>query len=89
MADGADETSETITLKVRDQTGEEMFFKVKKAAKLQKLMDVYAQRRGISSQGLRFTLDGDRIGPEDTPKMLELEDNDQIDCMLEATGGMI
>eukprot|EP00604_Paraphysomonas_vestita_P002566 CAMPEP_0174817740 /NCGR_PEP_ID=MMETSP1107-20130205/262_1 /TAXON_ID=36770 /ORGANISM="Paraphysomonas vestita, Strain GFlagA" /LENGTH=95 /DNA_ID=CAMNT_0016028725 /DNA_START=52 /DNA_END=339 /DNA_ORIENTATION=- len=79
--------NETITLKVRDQTGEEMFFKVKKSTRLQKMMDAYAQRRGISVNGLRFTLDGTRIAPDDTPKMLELEENDQIDVMLEATGG--
>jgi hypothetical protein len=32
-------------------------------------------------------LDGIRIKETDTPKMLELDDNDQIDVMLEALGG--
>jgi antibiotic biosynthesis monooxygenase (ABM) superfamily enzyme len=32
-------------------------------------------------------LDGERMKPEDTPKFLELEDNDQIDVMLETVGG--
>lgn len=36
---------------------------------------------------LRFMLDGERIHEDQTPKMLELEDQDQIDCMLEQTGG--
>lgn len=36
------------------------------------MMDAYAQRRGISVNGLRFTLDGTRIAPDDTPKMVTL-----------------
>ena len=83
----AEEVNETITLKVRDQSGEEMFFKVKKTTKLSKMMEAYAKRRGVPSNSLRFQLDGERIRAEDTPKMLELEENDQIDVMLEATGG--
>ena len=83
----AEEGSETITLKVRDQSGEEMFFKVKKTTKLSKMMEAFAKRRGVPPSSLRFQLDGERIKGEDTPKMLELEDNDQIDVMLEATGG--
>jgi small ubiquitin-related modifier len=31
--------------------------------------------------------DGDNIGPDQTPKTLEMDDKDQIDCMLEQTGG--
>jgi small ubiquitin-related modifier len=33
-------------------------------------------------------IDGERVKPETTPKMLELEDNDQIDVMLETVGGL-
>jgi Ubiquitin-2 like Rad60 SUMO-like len=39
------------------------------------------------STSLRFLLDGERIDKDSTPKMLELDDQDQIDCMLEQTGG--
>ena len=84
-----EEVNETITLKVRDQSGEEMFFKVKKTTKLGKMMDAYAKRRGVPPNSLRFQLDGERLKSEDTPKMLELEENDQIDVMLEATGGSV
>lgn len=69
------------------QTGEETFFKIKKTTKMQKVFDTYAQRKGVQSSSLRFLLDGDKIGPDQTPKMLELDDQDQIDCMLEQTGG--
>mmetsp|Transcript_40870 Transcript_40870/g.41747 ORF Transcript_40870/g.41747 Transcript_40870/m.41747 type:complete len:93 (+) Transcript_40870:84-362(+) len=83
----ADEGGETITLRVRDQTGDEMFFKVKKTTKMSKIFEAYSTRRGIGASALRFMLDGDRIQPDSTPKMLELEENEQIDVMLETVGG--
>jgi small ubiquitin-related modifier len=64
-----------------------MFFKVKKTTKMEKILSAYAQRRGVALTSLRFMLDGTRIKETDTPKMLELDDNDQIDVMLEALGG--
>lgn len=72
---------------MKDQTGEETFFKIKKSTKMSKVMDTYAKRKGVDIRSLRFLLDGERINPDDTPKTLELDDQDQIDCMLEQTGG--
>jgi small ubiquitin-related modifier len=54
---------------------------------MQKVFDTYATRKGVQANSLRFMLDGERIDPLQTPKMLELEDQDQIDCMLEQVGG--
>lgn len=79
--------SEPITIRVRDQTGDETFFKIKKTTKMSKVFDTYAQRKGVASTALRFLLDGERIEGTQTPKQLELDDQDQIDCMLEQTGG--
>jgi small ubiquitin-related modifier len=76
-----------ITIKVRDQAGEVMFFKVKKTTEMRKIFDAYAQRLGVNSRNLRFTLDGERIKDADTPKMLELSDEDQIDVYLDQVGG--
>ncbi|EED87825.1 predicted protein, partial [Thalassiosira pseudonana CCMP1335] len=69
------------------QNGEETYFKIKKTTKMKKIMDAYAQRKGINRTSVRFLLDGDRITDDDTPKTLEIEDQDQIDCVLEQTGG--
>eukprot|EP00429_Kryptoperidinium_foliaceum_P086549 CAMPEP_0176185880 /NCGR_PEP_ID=MMETSP0121_2-20121125/1582_1 /TAXON_ID=160619 /ORGANISM="Kryptoperidinium foliaceum, Strain CCMP 1326" /LENGTH=89 /DNA_ID=CAMNT_0017524347 /DNA_START=38 /DNA_END=307 /DNA_ORIENTATION=- len=77
-----------LTIRVRDQTGEETFFKIKRTTKMQKVFETYAQRKGVQSASLRFLLDGERIEPDSTPKMLELDDQDQIDCMLEQSGGL-
>lgn len=52
-----------------------------------KVFETYAQRKGVQSTSLRFLLDGERVEPTTTPKLLELEDQDQIDCMLEQSGG--
>mmetsp|Transcript_22348 Transcript_22348/g.46988 ORF Transcript_22348/g.46988 Transcript_22348/m.46988 type:complete len:98 (-) Transcript_22348:236-529(-) len=79
--------SEPITIRVRDQTGEETYFKIKKTTKMQKVFDTYASRKGVQASSLRFLLDGERIQPDATPKQLELDDQDQIDCMLEQSGG--
>lgn len=79
--------SEPITIRVRDQTGEETYFKIKKTTKMEKVFSTYAQRKGVQVSSLRFLLDGERINPTDTPKQLELDDQDQIDCMLEQMGG--
>lgn len=70
------------------KAGEETFFKIKKTTKMSKVFDTYAQRKGIATASIRFLLDGETIKGDQTPKMLELEDQDQIDCMLEQTGGM-
>eukprot|EP00531_Pseudo-nitzschia_arenysensis_P005895 CAMPEP_0116131224 /NCGR_PEP_ID=MMETSP0329-20121206/8894_1 /TAXON_ID=697910 /ORGANISM="Pseudo-nitzschia arenysensis, Strain B593" /LENGTH=91 /DNA_ID=CAMNT_0003625645 /DNA_START=227 /DNA_END=502 /DNA_ORIENTATION=+ len=84
----APEGNEPITIRVRDQTGEETFFKIKKTTKMSKVFQTYANRKGVQLSSLRFLLDGERIEPEQTPKMLELDDQDQIDCMLEQSGGV-
>jgi len=81
------EDGEAIQIKVKDQQGEEVAFKVKKTTKMGKIFDAYAQRKGIQRQNLRFMVDGERINEDDTPKMLELEDEDQIEVALHQVGG--
>ncbi|GFH57312.1 hypothetical protein CTEN210_13788 [Chaetoceros tenuissimus] len=79
--------SEQITIRVRDQSGEETVFKIKQTTKMSKVFNAYAQRKGLDPKALRFLLDGQRIADDETPKTLELEDEDQIDCLLEQLGG--
>ncbi|TDH70187.1 hypothetical protein CCR75_002203 [Bremia lactucae] len=79
--------TEAITIRVKDQSGEETFFKVKPNTRMEKIFSAYAQRKGVPASALRFLLDGVRISGDQTPKMLELEDQDQIDCALEQVGG--
>ena len=69
------------------QNGEETQFKIKKTTKMGKVFKAYAERKGISQSTLRFLLDGERVADDQTAKMLELEDGDQIDAVLEQVGG--
>ena len=49
MADDGDDTgNETITLRVKDQTGDEMFFKVKKNTKMQVCLGTIATKLSVS-----------------------------------------
>ena len=54
---------------------------------MQKVFEKYAASRNVDVHSLRFLLDGERIKSDSTPKMLELEDRVQIDCVLAQTGG--
>jgi small ubiquitin-related modifier len=54
---------------------------------MSKIFNAYASRKGVDINSLRFLLDGDIVNGEQTPKMLELEDQDQIDAVLEQIGG--
>ena len=55
-----------IQLKVKDQQGRELQFKIKKSTQLRKLTKVYCSRMGLQSSQVRFMVDGERIGPEDS-----------------------
>jgi len=55
----------------------------------EQVFKAYAERKGISQSSLRFLLDGDRVQDDQTAKMLELEDGDQIDAVLEQVGGSV
>ena len=51
-----------------------------------KVFKYCAEERGFAFHSLRFLIDGERINPNQSPRDLELEDNDVIDCMLEQCG---
>ncbi|KAH8049155.1 Cytidylyltransferase-like protein [Aureococcus anophagefferens] len=53
----------SLNIRIRDQTGEETFFKVKKTTKLDK-----------------------RVRGDQTPQDIDMDDGDQLDCMLEQQG---
>merc|ERR1711935_1327601 len=72
---------------VKDQQGSEVQFKIKKTTPLRKLMDAYCSRLGLQASQVRFMVDGERIGPDDSAEKLGLEDEDLIDVAMEQTGG--
>ncbi|KAL8449353.1 hypothetical protein Emag_003643 [Eimeria magna] len=67
--------------------GSEVYFKIKRRTKLEKLMTAYCNRLGQSIDSVRFLYDGERVKPEKTPMDLGIEDGDVIDAMVQQTGG--
>ena len=53
----------------------------------EKIFQAYCQRKGVEAKSVKFLFEGKRVKETDTPKMLELEENDQIDAMIEVVGG--
>ena len=47
----------------------------------------YAERVGVPVSSLRFLFDGRRINDDETPKALEMEQDDVIEVYQEQTGG--
>ena len=75
-----------ITLKVVTQDGNEIFFKLRMATPMQRLMTAFCNRQGVSMNSIRFLFDGSRVSPNQTPHELELEEGDVIDVMVEQQG---
>ena len=78
-----EDIDEIITIRVRDQTGDEMFFKVQKNTKLEKVKSAYAQRTGIGITHCAFLQDGQRVADNSTPGSLAMKNGDFIDAILE------
>ncbi len=76
-----------LSVKVVDQEGNDLFFKIKKNTSLKKVMDAYCERQGKTRGLVRFLFEGHRIQDNDTPDTLELEDGDMIQVFLEQQGG--
>ena len=79
--------AEYIKLKVVGQDSNEIHFRVKMSTNMGKLKKSYAERVGVQGSTLRFLFDGKRIQDEDTPKSLEMEQEDVIEVYQEQTGG--
>ncbi|KAF8356402.1 hypothetical protein PRIPAC_98025 [Pristionchus pacificus] len=89
MADAAAPSvpDEYIKLKVVGQDSNEVHFRVKYGTSMAKLKKSYADKTGVDVKALRFLFDGTRIGDNDTPKTLEMEDDDTIEVYQEQLGG--
>ena len=92
MADEEPKTEKdpnTINLRVVNQEGSEVYFKIKKQTQLKKLMEAYCQRQGVDMNSVRFLYDGQRLTADQTPKQLDMEDDEIIDAVLQQTGGSL
>ena len=79
--------TEYIKLKVVGQDSNEIHFRVKQTTQMGKLKKSYSERVGVPVTSLRFLFDGRRINDDETPKALEMEQDDVIEVYQEQTGG--
>jgi Ubiquitin-2 like Rad60 SUMO-like len=63
--------SEHLNIKVTDGNNE-VFFKIKRSTKLEKLMNAFCERQGKQISTVRFLFDGQRVSPTDSPDTVSL-----------------
>ncbi|PHH76353.1 hypothetical protein CDD82_4035 [Ophiocordyceps australis] len=78
--------SEHLNIKVTDSSNE-IFFKIKRSTKLEKLMNAFCERQGKAMASVRFLFDGTRVQPTDTPDALDMADGDTLEVHQEQVGG--
>lgn len=86
--DKASYHNEKITIRLKNQTGEETMFKVMRITRMAIIFATYAARKRVCVTSLRFLLDGELINPHDntTVEDLALDEDDQLDVMLAQNG---
>jgi len=78
--------AEHLNIKVTDGNNE-VFFKIKRSTKLEKLMRAFCERQGKDMKTARFLFDGNRVQGHDTPDTLDMADGDSIEVHQEQIGG--
>ena len=84
---GLNKGENKITLKVKGQDGEELYYKMPKNKKLGFLMRDYCCRMGFAFETIRFLNDTSRVREYHTPQELKMEDDDIIEAFFEQIGG--
>ncbi|XP_071802865.1 small ubiquitin-related modifier-like [Asterias amurensis] len=84
---GTSSTSESIRIKVRDELGMEVIFKVKLNTAMRKIKEKYCEKSTKPPSTVRFLFDGETVNDDTTPKELEMEPDDIIEVVTAQTGG--
>ncbi|KAF8593648.1 ubiquitin-like protein [Ceratobasidium sp. AG-I] len=79
--------SDKITLVIRSQEGPSFQLKVARTKPLKAAFDKAHEQFRKAPGTFRFIHNGNRLRDEDTPKMHEMEDEDEIDAQLQQVGG--
>jgi hypothetical protein len=82
----SEDDSEAITIRLMDQGGDETMCKMKRTTRMKNVFGAYASRKGVRIYEIRFLIHGERIGEDDTPESLDLEDGDKVDCFFHMSG---
>lgn len=68
----APQPTEHLNIKVTDNNNE-VFFKIKRSTKLEKLMTAFCDRQGKDPKTVRFLFDGQRVTAQDTPDTVSVK----------------
>ena len=69
------------SLKVHvELNGVQVYFKIKRTTRMQKVFSALATRQGVDVTSLRVTFQGARVGGLDTADMVGLRDGDRLDA---------
>jgi small ubiquitin-related modifier len=52
-------------------------------------METFCQRQSMDIKTVKFMFDGNSLHPDSTPDDLSMEEYDEIDAMLQQTGGKL
>jgi hypothetical protein len=75
--------NDPITIFLRDQTsGEETYFSLRYRSTLRIVFTVFAERKGLSQENLKFSFNGQSLTGYETPYSLGLEDRARIDVQI-------
>jgi len=76
--------NEPITIFLRDQnTSEETYFSLRYKSTLRIVFTVFAERRGLNQDSLKFTYNGQQLTGYETPHSLALDDRARIDVHID------
>ena len=81
---GTPGSNEPITIFLRDvNTGEETYFSLRYKSTLRIVFTVFAERRGLNQEHLKFTYNGQSLTGYETPHSLGLDDRARIDVSIQ------
>ncbi|KUJ13917.1 ubiquitin-like protein [Mollisia scopiformis] len=78
---------QVMSIKIKDQSENETFFRIKPSTNFNKVFKAYAEKRSIELRSIRFLFHGVRVQDFETPEKLEMGEGDEIQAMVEQQGG--
>ena len=77
-----------LNIRLKDMHGQEVFFKVLPTTTFRKILSAYCNKTGLTASAVRLLFEGEQLALTQSPKELEMENDDVIDVMVSQEGGM-
>jgi hypothetical protein len=72
------DTSKDVTLSIRNETNETIFFRVSPRIKLHQMFTIYARKLGHTTDDFMFIFEGRELSGEETYESCEMKDGDAV-----------